>query len=251
MTAAMVHGLILALVGLVVGSFLANVSVRLPADEDVVLGRSRCRSCGAQLKTWNLIPVVSWAVQRGRCAGCGARVSARYPLIELACGGIGLWAGLAGGGWPVIAATALLGWQLLLIAVVDGEHFWLPDVLTLPLIATGLAAAVLLDRGAALDHLIGALAGFGVLWLLAFAYKRLRDREGLGGGDPILFAGCGAWVGWLGLPSVLLWACLAAFSLILARLILRKPVSGTDRLPFGVFLAIGTWLVWLLGPIGL
>lgn len=246
----MTAALILGLVGLVVGSFLANVSVRLPADEDVVLGRSRCRSCGFQLKAWNLVPVLSWAVQRGRCARCGARVSARYPLIELAAAGIGVWAGLEGGDWPVMAATAILGWQLLLIAVVDGEHFWLPDVLTLPLIASGLAAAVLIDRSTALDHLIGAAVGFAALWLLALAYRRLRGREGLGGGDPILFAGCGAWVGWLGLPSVLLWACLAAFSLVLARLILSKPVSGTDRLPFGVFLALGAWLVWLLGPLG-
>ena len=81
-------------------------------------------------------------------------------------------------------------------------------------------------------------------------YQRLRGRQGMGSGDPILFAGVGAWVGWQGLPSALLWACAAGFSIVLTFLITRRGVSATDRLPFGTFLAIGLWLTWLYGPLG-
>jgi leader peptidase (prepilin peptidase)/N-methyltransferase len=95
------------------------------------------------------------------------------------------------------------------------------------------------------------VAGFVILWGLGWLYQRLRSRQGLGGGDPFLFGAGGAWVGWIGLPSVLLWGSAAGLSLVLARLILRRPVAMTDRLPFGTFLAAGVWLVWLYGPLGL
>lgn len=241
------------LLGLIVGSFVAAVSVRLPRGEGVVGGRSHCMSCGTVLKAWHLVPVFSWLILRARCAACGAAISPRYPLIELAGMGIGIWAALHGDrNLLLIAVTAALGWQLLLIALIDGEHFWLPDILTLPLILTGLGAAAMVGgTDLFLTHLIGAVVGFVTLWLLAFVYKQVRGRQGLGGGDPILFAAAGAWVGWLGLPSVLLWACAAGFAVVAARLITRRAVSGTDRLPFGVFLAVGTWLTWLYGPLGL
>lgn len=242
----------LGLLGLIVGSFLAAVSVRLPAEEDVVARPSACRACGRRLKPWNLIPLVSWLVQKGRCAACGASISFRYPLIEAGAGVIGLWAGLHGGADPWLGlATALLGWQLLLIAVVDGEHFWLPDVLTWPLALSGLIAAGLRAGGAPWDQVLGAALGFGLLWLVGEGYRRVRGRQGLGGGDPFLFGGTGAWVGWMGLPSVLLWAAVGGLSVVAARLLLRRPVRGDDRLPFGVFLAGGAWLVRLFGPLGL
>lgn len=242
--------LILGLLGAIVGSFLAAVSVRLPREEEVVVTPSHCMSCGVRLKPWMLVPILSWLVQRGRCAMCGAAVSRRYILIEAAATGAGVWAALAGGGWLMMAASALLAWQLILIAVVDAEHFWLPDVLTAPLAVTGLAAAATLARVVPWPQLIGALAGFGMLWGLAWLYRRVRGRDGLGGGDPLLFGAIGAWVGWTGLPSVLLWACAVGMSLVFARLLLRRRVDGADRLPFGTFLAVGAWLTWLFGPIG-
>jgi len=245
----MTQALVLGALGLIVGNVIARVSLRLPADEDL-RGRAPCRSCGATLKLWSVVSVFSWVARRGRCADCGARISARSPLVELAAAGVGVWSGLLGQDWLSAASTALLGWQLVLIGIVDAEHFWLPDVLTMPLMVSGLGAALLLDRSGAHHHLIGAAAGFAGLWLLAFAYRRVRGRQGLGGGDPILFAGCGAWVGWQGLPGVLVWACLAGLGLVLTRVLLRRTVSGADRLPFGVFLAIGTWIVWLTGSVG-
>jgi leader peptidase (prepilin peptidase)/N-methyltransferase len=175
----------------------------------------------------------------------------RYALMALAAAGLGAWASLAQPTPLAAALTALLGWQLLLIAVIDAEHFRLPDPLTLPLLATGGLAAVLLDHTAPVDALVGAAAGFAGLWLLAFVYRRLRGREGLGDGDPFLLAAGGAWVGWIGLPSVLLWASAAGLSFVAARLLVGKRISATDRMPFGPCLAAGIWLTWLLGPLGL
>lgn len=237
--------------GLLIGSFVAAVSVRLPLGQGIVAGRSRCMGCERPLRAWELVPVLSWLTLRGRCARCEARISPRYPLIELGGAGIGVWAALSGSSWLMVAATALLGWQLLLIAVVDGENFWLPDVLTWPLAATGLGAAALSQGGWPTASLIGMAVGFGGLWLIGRLYRLVRKRDGLGGGDPFLFAGAGAWVGWIGLPSVLLWASAAGLSLVFGLLVIRRSVSGTDRLPFGVFLAVGIWLTWLYGPLGL
>ncbi|WP_292067988.1 prepilin peptidase [Brevundimonas sp. UBA7664] len=237
--------------GLLVGSFLGLVSLRLPAQEDIVRGRSRCGGCGRDLPPWRLIPLVSYVLARGRCRDCGAAIPARYPLMEAACALIGVWAALSQPGLAAAVLTAVLGWQLLLIAVIDGENFWLPDSLTLPLLATGLLAAILLEGVALPEAAIGAGVGFAALWLVGRAYKRLRGREGLGGGDPILLAAGGAWVGWIGLPSILVWAATAGLSVVLARALSGRRVSGEDRLPFGVFLALGIWLTWLFGPLGL
>ncbi len=208
----------LGLSGLVVGQALAVVSVRLPRDEDTP----------AATEAWP-----------------GLTVSRRHLLFSLAAAGIGVWSASSAPDWPVAVAGAVLGWQLLLIADVDAEHFWLPDVLTLPLIATGLVAAGLLGHGLPWSHIIGAGVGFGLLWLLSWLYRRVRKRDGLGGGDPILFAGAGAWVGWTGLPAVFLTACAVLLFGVLLRLLWRKPVRGADKPPFGTLLAIGVWLVWL------
>ncbi len=237
--------------GLLAGSFLGLVSLRLPQGEGFVGGRSRCRGCGRSLRPWRLIPLLSYTVSGGRCAGCGVAIPIRYPAMEAGCAAIGICAALTQSSVAASVLTAVLGWQLLLIAAVDGEHFWLPDQLTLPLLGTGILAAAALDRLSLLDSLTGAAVGFAGLWLVGAAYRRVRAREGLGGGDPFLLAAGGAWTGWIGLPSVLLWAAVAGLSVVAARLATGGRVSGADRLPFGVFLALGVWLTWLLGPLGL
>lgn len=202
--------------GLIVGGLLARVSLRLPGGDAGTAPSPR-----------------------------------RYMLMSLAGAALGLWAAL-GQSTPLDAGvTALLGWQLLLIAVIDAEHFRLPDQLTLPLLVTGGLAALVLDHTAPLDAVIGAAAGFSSLWLLAFAYRRLRGRDGLGDGDPILLAAGGAWVGWIGLPGLVLWASVAGLSFVAARVLVGRKVAGDDRLPFGPCLAGGIWLTWTLGPLGL
>ncbi|SFS84915.1 prepilin peptidase [Brevundimonas viscosa] len=213
---------------------------RIPVEAAAALGLAGVIA-GLLIARIRLARPAAEAASRG-----GARV------LSLTAGGfaIGLWSAL---GQPSVTAallTALFGWQLLLIAAVDAEHFWLPDRLTFPLAATGLVAAAALETHLLADAVIGAAAGFAALWLLALAYRQLRGREGLGGGDPFLLAAIGAWVGWAGLPGVLLWAGVAGLSVVAGRAAAGRPLSGADRLPFGVFLAIGGWLTWVLGPLG-
>jgi len=174
----------------------------------------------------------------------------RYALMTPAAAAIGVWAALAQATPLAAVLTALLGWQLLLIAVIDAEHFSLPDLLTLPLLATGGLAAGVLDQTAPLDAVIGGAVGFAGLWGLAFVYHLARGRQGLGDGDPILLAAGGTWVGWIGLPSVLLWASAAGLSFVAAKFLVGKPMSATEALPFGPCLAAGIWLTWMLGPLG-
>jgi leader peptidase (prepilin peptidase) / N-methyltransferase len=234
--------------GLVAGSFIALVTSRLPHDEPIVMTRSRCRSCHARLRPHDLVPLLSFALSRGRCRHCQTPIPRRYPLIEISAAVIGALSALLApeGG---IALTALLGWWLLLIAVIDLEHFWLPDQLTLPLALAGLVAALIFAPETLEARVWGLVAGAGVLALLAWLYAKVRKREGLGGGDPRLLGAIGAWVGWQALPLVLLIASLAGLSLWLARLIVRREGSLQDALPFGTFLALAAWLVWLWQPL--
>lgn len=249
-SAAAVIAISMGLIGAIVGGFLALVSVRMPERRDIVSTPSRCAACERPIAPWHMIPVVSWLWLRGCCAACGAAISPRYLLIEVAGAVVGVWAALRGGDGLMIAATAILGWQLLLIAVIDSENFWLPDQLTWPLIATGLALGWIMAGGMPWPQVIGAVGGMVSLGLLAWLYRRVRGREGLGDGDPFLFAGAGAWVAWTGLPGVLLYACGIGLLVVLVRLMRRRAVSGSDRLPFGTFLAVGIWLTWLYGTPG-
>ena len=197
-----------------------------------------------------VLALVSLSLPRGG-SGTMRRRALRYAGFAVAAAVLGGWAALSQDTVSAALLTAVLGWGLLLVAVIDAEHHWLPDELTLPLGAAGLGAALLPGGTGLLNAGVGAAAGFAVLWLLAFAYRRVRGRDGLGGGDPFLLAAGGAWVGWMGLPSVLLWAVAAGLCLVLTRAAMRKPVTAPDRLAFGVCLAIGIWMTWILGPPGL
>ena len=235
--------LLLALAGAVIGSFIGLVSVRLPAGGRVALDRSRCSGCSRTLGPADLVPLVSYLVLRGRCRTCHSPIGRRYPLLEAASAMIGAVAGFLFPNGEAIAA-AVLGWWLLLLGVLDVEHFWLPDRLTLPLIAAGLFVAFALGSPLLTDSLIGAAAGFLIFAGIAAAYRAYRGREGLGGGDAKLFAAAGAWLGWQQLPTVLLAAaCGGLFAALL--LFSRKADFMVQRLPFGAFLAPAIWLVYL------
>lgn len=234
----------------VAGSFIGLVSLRLPAGRGVVAGRSACEGCGRTLNPLDLVPIVSFLALRGRCRTCGTAIPRRYLVIELAALALGAWAAFAHTG-PLASISAAFAWTLLLIAVVDYEHQWLPDAFTLPLAAAGLLLAILWPGRSFPAAAIGLAAGFLALWLVAFAYRRIRGREGLGDGDPRLFGALGAWVGWMGLPSVLVWACAVGLIALIGLAARGIDVRADRRIPFGTLLAIGGWLVWLYGPIGL
>lgn len=231
--------------GAIIGSFLATALVRWPRGESVVAGRSRCDRCRAPLGPLELVPIVSYAFAGGRCRHCGAAIDPRHLMVELAAAAVGMAAFIAHP-LPLAFATAALGLWLLLLALLDLEHQWLPDRLTLPLVPFGLAAAWAGFGPPFLDRLLGAMIGWSVLYLLAFGYRALRGREGLGGGDPKLLAGIGAWVGMLALPFILLGAGLLGLAAILLMLARREEVTATSRLPLGALMAVAAWPIWLV-----
>lgn len=208
-------------------------------------GRSRCDACDAPLRPGELIPLVSYIAAGGRCRRCGEAIDPRHIAMELAGAGIGL-AAFAAHSAPLADVTALLGWWLLLIAALDLEYQWLPDRLTLPLLPLGLLAAWAGFGPPLADRVIGAAMGFLILWIVAALYRRIRGREGLGGGDPKLLAAIGAWLGWQQVPAVLLGAGLIGIAAVLTKRLRGETVTGTDRLPLGSLMAIAAWPIWLL-----
>ena len=229
-----------------VGSFIGLAVLRRGTGAPIVRGRSHCPACGRTLGPAELVPLASWLVLRGRCRGCGARIRLYYPAMELAALGLAVWAIAAAPGW-IGWLGAGLGWTLLALVAIDLREMALPDALTLPLIAVGLLVAALAFREP-VDHVIGAAAGAAGFAALGWGWERATGREALGLGDAKLFAAAGAWLGWQGLPSVLLIAALAGLAMALVRGLLRQGGLRAP-LPFGPGLAAGFWLTWAHGPI--
>jgi leader peptidase (prepilin peptidase) / N-methyltransferase len=233
------------LIGAIIGSYLAALLIRWPQGRSASRGRSACDRCGRTLGPRDLVPILSYFLARGRCRHCGGTIDRRHLAVEAGAALIGLTAIFAHP-VPLAVATAVFGWWLFLLAALDIEHHWLPDRLTLPLIPAGLVVAWI-GLGLSLEsRLIGTAAGFLSLAVIGYAYQRLRGREGLGGGDPKLFAAIGAWLGWQQLPFVLLGAGLLGLAAILVSHLRGRAVSATDRLPLGTLMALAAWPIWLL-----
>jgi leader peptidase (prepilin peptidase)/N-methyltransferase len=262
--------------GLAIGSFLNVVIHRLPlilerqwraqaADLEgrpapapretynLVTPRSRCPSCNAPIRAIHNVPVLSYVALRGRCADCRAKISLRYPLVELATAlafaaiawqfGLGLSAALA------LVFTA----YLIALTGIDIDRQLLPDLLTIPLLWIGLIASLwhapdLEAPPAALrDAVIGAVAGYVFLWLVFQLFRLLTGKEGMGYGDFKLFAAIGAWLGWQMLPLVLLLAALVGAAVGIAMMAVRQLGRGVP-IPFGPYLAGAAWIALLFGP---
>ncbi|OAN62783.1 prepilin peptidase [Sphingomonas sp. TDK1] len=237
---------LLGLLGSVFGSFIATGAIRWPEGRGVAQGRSACDSCGTSLGAAELVPVLSYIVQRGRCRHCAARIAPSHWLTEVVGLAIGVVAGLAAPGVEGVVG-AVFGWLLLALAALDLAAFWLPNGLNVALAVVGLCVGAAGNGVPLSARVIGGVVGFAVLWLVARVYKALRGRQGLGGGDPKLFGAIGCWLGWDNLPVVLLAASLIGLAVVLAMMVAGRRVRASDRLPFGVMLAAGAWAVWL-GP---
>ena len=169
-----------------------------------------------------MVPLASWLVLRGRCRDCSARIGAHLWLAEVAGGAIGLASAVAAPGW-LAPVSALFGWALLLLALLDCQAMWLPRIGGWGLAACGLGVGAVLGREPLVSGLIGAATGWAVLAGLGFAWQRVRGVDGLGEGDPPLLAAAGAWVGWQGLASVVL---IAACTGIVHALLARRAAPG-------------------------
>jgi len=262
------------LFGLIVGSFLNVVIIRLPrmmeaqwrASAAEILGqpatpedtaalnlsqpRSCCVHCNTPIRARDNIPVISFLLLRGRCASCGATISWQYPLVEFMAAAMSLVVAARFGPTPFAGFALLYTWMLLAAAVIDWRTQFLPDALTLPLLWLGLLLSLGHAGGVAqvdpATAIIGAAAGYGVLWLVFQLFLLVTGKEGMGYGDFKLLAAIGAWLGWQTLPLVLLLASLAG-ALVGGGLMASGQLARGKPMPFGPWLAIAGWLGLVAG----
>ena len=247
------------LLGLVAGSFINVVVFRLPrmmeaawraecreilneapCSEtqrfDLVRPSSFCPACGHHISALENIPVASYLVLGGRCSGCGWRIPIRYPIIEVCGALISSAAVLRFGPGAEAAGACLLGWGLLAASVIDLDTRLLPDSITLPLLWLGIGFNLFDTYAPLRDCVMGAMAGYLLLWSIHHAFKLVTGRKGLGYGDFKMLALLGAWLGWGALPGVLLLAS-ATGAVAGIILVMRGRASRDTPFPFGPFLA--------------
>jgi leader peptidase (prepilin peptidase)/N-methyltransferase len=261
--------IVAAVLGLLLGSFLNVVIYRLPKMMErefenacaencgqplkhsdtfnLSVPRSACPCCGHKITALENIPVISYLVLRGKCSGCKAPISLRYPAIEMLAGALSalvIWK--FGSGWAGMAAMAFV---LLLIAMtfIDLDTMYLPDDLTYSLLWLGLLTNLNGHFATLQDAVIGAVAGYMVLWSVSNLYKLVRKREGMGGGDLKLLAALGAWMGWQMLPAIILLSSVVG-ALVGIAMIVFKNHGREQPIPFGPYLTGAGLLALLYGP---
>lgn len=264
-------GIATAALGLLVGSFLNVVILRLPrmleagwqAEARELLdlpaadnpqGRklslthpaSCCPGCGAAIRPWQNIPVLSWLALRGRCASCRTAISIQYPLVELlsaAVSAVCVWRF----GWSLqLAAALLFSWMLIALTVIDLRETLLPDDLTLPLMWIGLAASTVGLFIGMSASIWGAIAGYLSLWSIYHLFRIVTGKHGMGYGDFKLMAALGAWFGAAALPLMLLLSSLVGALVGLSLIVFRKHDRNVP-IPFGPYLAGAGWLMLIWG----
>ena len=226
--------------------FGSEVATSSAAPYNLMAPRSRCPHCDHPIGALENIPLLSWLWLKGRCRKCKAPISARYPLVELltALLSVAVAATLTPG-WGTLAAL-LLTWVLVALTFIDLDRMLLPDQLTLPLLWGGLLFNLAGGLVPLADAVIGAMAGYLVLWSLYWAFKLLTGKDGMGYGDFKLLAALGAWLGWQALPIVLLLSSLIGAIIGIGLILLRNHHQGKP-IPFGPYLAIAGWIALLWG----
>ncbi len=261
---------VLGMLGLVVGSFLNVVILRLPqmlqrewtrdcralleieTDPEAVepfslaFPASHCPRCKAPVRAWQNIPLLSFILLRGRCAECQNPIGWRYPLVEVLTAGATITIGVfTPWGLPLLAYL-LLTWCLITLAVIDMDTQLLPDDITLPLLWLGLLFNLALGPVPLADAVLGAAGGYLLLWSVYWLFKLATGKEGMGFGDFKLLAALGAWLGWQALPMIILLS--SAVGAVLGIVILTLRGQGRSQpLPFGPYLAAAGWICLLWG----
>ncbi|MBV2097116.1 MAG: A24 family peptidase [Candidatus Thiodiazotropha sp. (ex Codakia orbicularis)] len=257
------------LIGLVVGSFLNVVILRLPkmmeeqwhrdcqelgdnfSEENITPYNlnhpaSHCPRCGHMIRPWENIPIISWLVLKGRCSQCKTTISPRYPIIEAVSGIMSVSVAIHFGfTWATLAAL-LLTWALIALSMIDFDVQLLPDNITLPFLWLGLVLSLGTIFTDPRSAIIGAAAGYLSLWSVYQLFKRLTGKEGMGYGDFKLLAMLGAWLGWHYLPQIILLSALVGAVVGILLIVLR----GQDRnipIPFGPYLAAAGWISLMWG----
>ena len=261
---------VLGLLGLLIGSFLNVVIYRLPlmleaqwqaecaelSGKEVVapetfnlmLPRSRCQQCGHSIRWHENIPLLSYLFLRGQCAACHTPISWRYPLVELSTGALFFYCGWVWGATPTALLWSGFAAALLGLAVIDWDTTLLPDDITLPLLWAGLIAATLQWTPVPLSAAVwGAVAGYGSLWLVYWAFKLVTGKEGMGFGDFKLFAALGAWFGWQALVPIILMASVIG-AVVGIGMKLSSGLRAGGYVPFGPFLAGAGLTAMIFGP---
>jgi len=268
--AALWIGVVFAL-GLLVGSFLNVVILRLPvmlerqwklqcqeflevdangADQvpfNLITPRSRCPHCGHQIGAAENIPILSYLLLRGRCRECHNPIGVRYPAVELFTALISAAVAWRFGFSVATAVALVFTWSLVALSFIDIDHKLLPDAITLPLLWAGLLVNIPATFVTLQAAVIGAAAGYLVLWLVYHAFRLLTGKEGMGYGDFKLLAALGAWLGWSMLPLILILSSLVGAAVGIAMILLRGQDSNIP-IPFGPYLAAAGWLALLWGP---
>jgi leader peptidase (prepilin peptidase)/N-methyltransferase len=231
----------------------ARAATQADAPFNLLVPRSACPACKAPITAVQNIPVLSYLFLKGRCATCGARISARYPAIEALTGLLS--AAVAwkfGFGWPALAALVLT-WFLIALTFIDVDHQLLPDNLTLPLLWIGLLLSLWAPQGGGTpipmdprSSIIGAIAGYLSLWSVYHLFRLLTGKEGMGYGDFKLFAALGAWLGWkMLLPIILIAAAVGA--VVGIAILATRGQNRSTPIAFGPFLATAGWLMLMFG----
>ncbi|MBP0048876.1 prepilin peptidase [Marinobacterium sp. AK62] len=262
------------LFSLLVGSFLNVVILRLPvmmqrewdaciraeagaqaesgnpASEperfNLMVPRSRCGHCGHEIQWYENIPVLSWLFLRGRCSQCSTPISARYPFVELLTGIGSAWLVWHFGFTLEAGCLVLLTWALITLTFIDLDHQLLPDSITLPLLWLGLLINTQGVFVSLHEAVLGAAAGYLLLWSVYWLFKLLTGKEGMGYGDFKLLAAIGAWGGLMVLPLVVLLSSVVGVVLAFGLIAFRRH-QAQNPLPFGPYLAIAGWIAMVWG----
>ncbi len=224
-----------------------------PEPYNLVVPGSACPACGHVIRAWENIPVLSYLFLRGRCAGCRASISPRYPLIELTTGVMSAIVAWHFGFSLEAAAAILLSWSLITLTMIDFDHQLLPDSITLPLVWLGLGMSLFHDRVDAdtlfvspQDSIIGAVAGYALLRGVYQLFKLITGKEGMGFGDFKLLAALGAWMGWQLLPLIIMLSAVVGAVVGISMMIFRRH-SREVPIAYGPYLAAAGWVALLWG----
>lgn len=260
-----------ALLGLLIGSFLNVVIFRLPIVLErgwrhqcaqllncqdsmpaslpafnLVVPRSRCPACGHTISVLENVPVLSYLWLRGRCSSCGKAISPRYPAVEILSSVLAAIIAWRFGFGPQAVGAMILTWALIALTFIDLDHQLLPDDITLPLLWLGLGLNLFGLYASLEAALIGAIAGYGVLWLVYHLFRLVTGKEGMGFGDFKLMAMLGAWLGWQALPVIILLSSVAGAIVGLTLVAVRKRDKDLP-IPFGPYIALAGWITLLWG----